>query len=67
MIEELKPCPFCGGEAHLRPEIKYSTGEETGEWTVLCPPCDLFPDQSWSKPRAEAIAAWNTRAGGRDD
>jgi Lar family restriction alleviation protein len=57
---ELKPCPFCGGGAELREMAPYPN-QRPGEYYATCPSCDIVPDQAWSKPRAEAIAAWNTR------
>lgn len=48
---ELKPCPFCGGEAYRRPE----------DWDVSCTQCGVrtygFRDQ------IKTIAAWNRREG----
>lgn len=60
MSEMLKPCPFCGGGAHIKEvvsccETVYSVGcpdsECMGFETLLCKPT---PE--------EAIAAWNRRA-----
>ena len=45
-MTELKPCPFCGGEAEAVHEIN-------GMWTVECTKCGALVD---------GIAAWNTRA-----
>lgn len=56
MMEELKPCPFCGGEADID---KYGWG-----WNVRCldPKCHFhivpMPAHETEK---EAIEAWNTR------
>lgn len=64
-ITALLPCPFCGGEATIHENVSYETSESTGLWWVQCDPCDMFPDQAWCKPKAEAIAAWNTRTGAK--
>lgn len=44
-MSELKPCPFCGGEAEAVHEIN-------GMWTVECVKCGALVD---------GIEAWNTR------
>lgn len=52
-MSDLKPCPFCGGEAELHVEGRL--------WTVDCiGECETegFP----AKSQAAAIAAWNRRA-----
>ena len=60
MAETLKPCPFCGGEAHIKKfvsacSVVYTVGcsdsECMGFETLLCKPT---PE--------EAVAAWNRRA-----
>lgn len=57
MSEELKPCPFCGGEAAIYEPIT------TRFWFVRCSNGDTCstcgPDRG---TRSEAIEAWNTRA-----
>ena len=57
MTDKLLPCPFCGGEAELRNAHKES-------WYVLCvgDECPVLPDSTFKKTKAEAVAAWNTRA-----
>lgn len=55
---ELKPCPFCGGEAHLFEDNSHSTAFDVGCWHQDCP----VNPQAWGKTREKAIAAWNTRA-----
>lgn len=72
-MTELKPCPFCGGEA----EIKYSQWYDSDEpsqrrhvWSVGCARMStreecclgrLCMNRGW-KDRDEAVDAWNTRA-----
>jgi Lar family restriction alleviation protein len=51
---ELKPCPFCGGD---NIEILKIHGVRYG---ANCNDCDTLQDSN-SKMGAEAIAAWNTR------
>jgi len=69
---ELKPCPFCGGEA----SHNGGGGSVFGRfwWTVGCKACDVwFADpEVWSNtghgmlnpayPPKHCFAAWNTRA-----
>lgn len=60
MSEELKTCPFCGGEAVL---------EGAGnDWIVYCANIETedgrgctFEPESGFMPKDKAIAAWNTR------
>jgi hypothetical protein len=61
MIEELKPCPFCGGPAELE-EV------DGGGWSVGCEEKELsvhycmgYQSLTSFATKAEAIAAWNTR------
>ena len=51
--DELLPCPFCGGSAVV--------SSLYGDWYVECDLCDA--GGSGEDTKAEAIAAWNTRAG----
>lgn len=51
MSEELKPCPFCGGEAKLP--------NSGGVFWAICNNCCTY--QQITHDRAEAIAAWNKR------
>ena len=53
--EELKPCPFCGGEAKV-----LGTKYEGGDYYIVCEKCRVRVG-SYSNP-VEAIEAWNKRA-----
>lgn len=56
-MDELKPCPFCGGEAEILTAESMHGGNLYG---VMCDCCagraDVYDTE------AEAIEAWNTRA-----
>ena len=57
-IVTLKPCPFCGGEAHTVEPARYGN-----QWGVSCvnyAHCKAF--QGFYTTENEAIEAWNTRA-----
>lgn len=49
--EELKPCPFCGGEARV-----YTEG---GTWPFVY--CDVCSAEIQGNTKAEVIEAWNKR------
>lgn len=53
MSEELKPCPFCGGNAESR---MYDN-----EWFVQCIQC-FNSTAADHQQEADAVAAWNRRA-----
>lgn len=53
-VEELRPCPFCGGAASV------ITDHETATAYVMCETCDACGGRR--ETPANAIAAWNTRA-----
>lgn len=69
-MTELKPCPFCGGEAEI---IEADYGMYKTGYAVYCRKCclklgvtgRLGETYEWSPvfdTEAEAIAAWSTRA-----
>lgn len=61
MSEELKPCPFCGGEAVLR------EGTDNDGWkgftaiTCVDQKNPFCPSQWIEGSKKEAIEAWNRR------
>lgn len=65
MSDELKVCPFCGGEARA------FRCEESGTFDVQCQQCGAIPfigsRTSEKKTMADVIAAWNTRAAVTDE
>lgn len=52
----LKPCPFCGGEAEVALFL--------GNYTVCCSACSsaVVPNPYSDTPLDEAVVAWNRRA-----
>jgi Lar family restriction alleviation protein len=61
-MTELKPCPFCGGEA----ETGYAINDYN-RWGVICKCCGASVEvEEWKgveDTEGNAIAAWNRRAG----
>ena len=60
---DLKPCPFCGGEAGLFETQEGQFGIIHSNATYLCPISDSDSFQgNWTyETEEEAIAAWNQR------
>lgn len=60
----IKPCPFCGGEAHYDLAVQRNSGYAT--YYIFCRCCGAETAMFSSIPNA--IAAWNRRAekGGRE-
>ena len=58
MTDELKPCPFCGGEAACIEDGSHSTAWEIGCYNGQC----AAEPSVWEPRKEMAIAAWNTRA-----
>lgn len=52
-MEQLKPCPFCGGKVDIH--------ETDGIWYVNCIDCPAMLDENYLA-EAKAIDAWNKRA-----
>lgn len=55
-MNELKPCPFCGGEAELIPGLAY--GEVNG---YECGCCDCNFTCGLHDTEEESVEHWNTR------
>ena len=63
-MEELKPCPFCGGEASV-------DVDDNGYYVVgcdkdACCPCNIFYNNRGYYSEKEAIKRWNTRVGDKE-
>ena len=56
---ELKPCPFCGGEARIM--LEEEDRPDDSFHNVYCTICGA---QFWVKSKTEAVAKWNRRADG---
>ena len=59
-MAELKPCPFCGGEAFTVENLYYCEPGRVGLWTVECNGCHATTFEYDSEQ--EAIEAWDRRA-----
>lgn len=58
MSNELKPCPFCGGDASLIVKTFFGFPEEE-IYTVACNDCKS--QSCYSDDRKETVKVWNTR------
>lgn len=64
---ELKPCPFCGGEARIvSTEPRLYRHSRNGKYAVACYGCEIYLgyDEDYGcqfDTKEEAIEAWNTR------
>lgn len=55
---ELKPCPFCGGEAKIIDSIPVGVkAVECCNWS-----CSIYVRTWWLETEEEAAEAWNRRA-----
>ena len=60
-MAELKECPFCEGEARLRPWNPPGRSETDPFWVVTCEDCGAM---TWPySGKADAVKRWNRRRG----
>ena len=57
--EQLKPCPFCGGEAELRSFTSKGNNQKIW-WYVTCQNCEVYIESCFETQK-QAIYAWNLR------
>ena len=57
MSDKLKPCPFCGGEAHIQTHEFVGCANTYG---VVCLGCGVETRQFYES-KSEVIKMWNTR------
>jgi hypothetical protein len=55
----LKPCPFCGGKAQLKPDEVGSGGQHVPPYYAGCWHCRIMFTE---EDADDAVTAWNTRA-----
>lgn len=60
MTTELKPCPFCGGEAEIHPSSDWDVKFTGATYFAWCDKCETRGD--YYDTEAEAVEAWNNRA-----
>ncbi len=67
-MAELKPCPFCGGEAKLKHGFPGQQQQGMRQATVQCKTCGCrtvtyrqFPYEPWKNVDEYAIFVWNKR------
>lgn len=64
LVNELKPCPFCGGQANISVDTEAVTDTEGRRWaytyTVVCNRCCATSGLTYLPEKARE--AWNRRA-----
>ena len=66
-MNELKPCPFCGGKATAKSSKynllgAYGTAETDRKWSrVFCKSCNIGQPKRHYISKEDAIQAWNRR------
>ena len=62
MAPQLKPCPFCGGAAHV---VEISSGRRVEWYSVSCDDiwhCIAGDPMKYYPTEGQAVRAWNRRA-----
>ena len=57
---KLKPCPFCGGNATIRKDVRYVDFVMKTVYGVICIECGF--QIPFMFPKKESIEIWNRRA-----
>ena len=60
-MTELKPCPFCGGEAEVRDHGRITKRQRLPFFRVKCKECGVSRTK-YSTTISAAIELWNERA-----
>lgn len=67
-MSELKPCPFCGGEAELKHiHAEYANAPTLDQWNIMHR-CDIVKNVFLGSDfgKEQVIKAWNRRANDAD-
>lgn len=56
--QELKPCPFCGGEEVVYIQYQHPVGKR---WAVSCSDCIAGIDPGYAQQPYEVQEMWNSR------
>lgn len=62
MNEELKPCPFCGGEAVMQKRVGATGRDGYKVYRIYCSKCGVIQCDMEYYSERDAISAWNRRA-----
>lgn len=57
---DLKPCPFCGGEAYIMGMFVPTEDDEINAYAVGCEECDISFQDTWEYD--DIVKKWNERA-----
>jgi Lar family restriction alleviation protein len=60
MSDELKPCPFCGGEGLLE-QVEAASSRNKPNYYIVCRSCAC--EGGWHKTKSGAARHWNRRVG----